>query len=199
MMLPSRGVEEVVVEELVGAEDDQAAVARGRGDRRGGVGVAVQGDVHGHAADGGADGVVVERGDDHGDPLLAGRLVAGDAGDPELALDADGVEDGVIHVVAVVIAERESGAGRVLGVHAAAEAGGGPRCAAGAAGVEELDDQRLARLGDGLAVGQERPGQGALERQRDRRLDLGSEGGDARDRERADGVLPDRAIVPRRA
>ena len=74
--------------------------------------VALQDVEHLDAADGRADRVVAERGDDHRHALLAGRLVAGDAEDPELGVGtridqraAGGRVDAVIH------ADDEAGTG----------------------------------------------------------------------------------------
>ena len=87
------GIGRVVLGHRVAADVDVAAVARG-GSRQRVARVddsrcrpgALEDVVHLDAADGRADGVVAERGDDDRHPLLAGGLVAGDAEDPDLGV-----------------------------------------------------------------------------------------------------------------
>ena len=172
--LPSNGVGRVVLGHRVAADVDVAAVAGLRvvrfcagiyaaqpgEDRRSRQ--AVQDVVHRHAADRRADRVVAERGDDDRHALLAGRLVARDAEDPDLGVGTRIDQRAGRRVDAVFDADDEPGTG-VLRAPGSGRAEVVARLAAPASLrcsiVEHLDDDRLARAWNRLAVGQESPGQ----------------------------------------
>src|SRR5262249_17384859 len=146
---------------------DVAAVA-GRGGRQGPTPVGEQQGVpvvdveHVDAADAGADRAVAEGRDADRYTGLAGRLVGGDAEDAELAAGA-GCQEGVgrrVHAVVDVHDEARPGVG--LGLVAAGAERAQVADAVGRLVVDELDVDRLARVGDDVAVGQDGARQGAL-------------------------------------
>ena len=174
---PLAGVGQVVRRQRVAADVDVAAVAglrRGQALSRVAGGerpdrVAVEDGVVLHPPSRGADGGVAERGDDDRHPLLPGRLVAGDAQNPELRVGAgvDGRAGGGVD--GVVDAHNEAGAPLLRGPHARRAVGAEVARVVDGVLAEQLHDHRGARTGDDRAVGKQRPGQGRLNRQRVRR------------------------------
>ena len=111
----------VVLGQRVAADVDVAAVAglpasSGSGRQSSGLMMAlsraaVEDVVHRHAADGRADRVVAERGDDDRHALLAGRLVARNAQDAELGVGTRIDQRAGGRIDAVVDADDEAGPG----------------------------------------------------------------------------------------